>query len=177
VNKDIKERLVEAAIHYDCDSMRQLLAEGADFNAVDPAEGTTPFSEAVYFGASRDCITDMLRLGAKPDVGPSIGGTPLIYAAWGLDFTLIEMLLDAGADPNTPGYIDEGPTTPLDAALAEHYCRDTEPEHKLVEAVEALLRSRGAKCYYELKAVSIKSSEPAVGADSSAVAVPVASRR
>ncbi len=154
MNKDTQKRLVDAAIHYDYDAMRQLLAEGADFNAVDPADGSTPFSEAIYFGVSHDCIADMLRLGAKPDVGPTIGGTPLIYAVWGLDFILIQMLLDAGADPNTPGYIDEDAMTPLDAAASEHYCRSTEPEHKLIEAVEFLLRSRGAKYHYELKAVA-----------------------
>src|SRR5665213_2461522 len=107
MNDEINRQLIDKAIHYDIAAMRRLLDAGADFNAIDPDEGSTFFSEAVYSGVSRDCVAEMLLLGASPNVAPSIGGTPLIYAVWHFDFVLVEMLLDSGADPNTPGYIEE----------------------------------------------------------------------
>ena len=152
---ELNRQLVDAALHYDRDAMQRLLAAGADFNAVDPEEGTTPFSEALYNGVSQDCLHEMLQFGADPNVAPTIGGTPLIYAVWGLDFVLLQILLDRGADPNTPGFIDEDVTTPLDAVYDDFHTRETEPEKKVLEAMELLLKSRGAKCAYELRAHSV----------------------
>ena len=143
---DLNNQLTHAALHYDCDAMRQLLADGADFNAVDGEEGTTAFSEALYHGVSRDCLHTMLQLGANPNVASTKGGTPLIFAVWALDFPLLQTLLDAGADPNTIGYNDEGGTTALDAVYDGFHTRDTEPEKKVLEAMELLLKSKGGRC-------------------------------
>ncbi|MFM2081327.1 MAG: hypothetical protein RL380_18 [Verrucomicrobiota bacterium] len=41
--------------------------------------------------------------------------------------------------------------TPLDAACYEYHCKVTEAEHKLIGAMEFLLKSRGAKRYHQLK--------------------------
>jgi len=143
---ELNRQLVDAAIHCDRDAMQRLLAAGADFNAVDPDEGTTPFSEALSRGVSEDCLHEMLQFGADPNVAPTIGGTPLIFAVWALNFTLLQILLDRGAEPNTPGFIDDGMTTPLDAVYDDFHTRETEPEKKVLEAMELLLKSRGAKC-------------------------------
>jgi hypothetical protein len=128
-----------------------LLGAGADFNAVD-SEGTIPFSEALYHGVSRDCLYEMLQFGADPNVAPTIDGTPLIFAVWAFDFSLLQTLLEEGADPNTQGYINEGGMMPLDAVYDDFNILKTEPEKKVLEAMELLLKSKGAKCCHELDA-------------------------
>ena len=152
MKRNLNKQLIDAAIHYDFAAMKRLLAGGADFNALDPDEGDTIFTEAISHGASRDCIIDMIRLGANPNVPRAVGATPLILAVWALDLPLLQMLLDAGADLNTPGFIEEGGMTPLDAVCDGYHTTETKPEHMVLDALELLLKSKGAKCYYELAA-------------------------
>jgi len=150
-NCNLHEELVDAAIHYDVPRMKALLAKGADFNAIDPEEGETAFTQVIYNGVSHDCVREMLRLGANADVPPSIGGTPLIYAVWSLDILLLTTLLDAGANPNTAGFLEDGGSTPLDAVADEYHCHDDQAIHLVLDGLEMLLKSRGAKFYYEIR--------------------------
>jgi hypothetical protein len=150
VQSDLNRQLGDAIYHYDHEAIKRLLAAGADFNVVDPEEGTTPFSEALYHGLSRDCVSDVLQMGANPDVASTKGGTPLIFAVWQLDFPLLQALLEAGAKPNTLGYTDDTPMTALDAVADDCHTRRTAPEQLVLEAMELLLKSQGAKFYCDL---------------------------
>jgi len=150
-SENLNEQLIDAAVHYDVEKMKTLLSKGADFNAVDSEEGTTAFAEAIATGVSHDCVFEMLSLGANADVQPTTGGTPLIFAVWKLDILLLKRLLEAGANPNTPGYLEDGGRTPLDAVADEYHCHDDRAVHLVIQGLEMLLKSRGAKFFYELK--------------------------
>jgi uncharacterized protein len=102
----------EAATLGDLDRLTDLLAGGADVNAVS-ADGFTALHFAAFFGKP-DAAHALLERGADVDARGRgwMTGTPLHSAASGRHVDVVEILLAAGADPNAR---QSGGWTPLHA--------------------------------------------------------------
>jgi ankyrin repeat protein len=104
-----------AALEDRADDVRQLLAAGADPNAVD-RRGQTP----LHFAAQQAAIASaqvLLQGGARVDLSDADGNTALWRAAFGFqggDPALIRLLLEAGADPQAK---NKAGRSPHDVAL------------------------------------------------------------
>lgn len=95
--------LVVAAMYGQVDAARFLLAAGADPNVRDD-EGDSPLRLAVE-KKNYALAALLLQCGADKtihDSGGYSGMSALGRAAWGLDISMIQLLLDAGADPKMP---------------------------------------------------------------------------
>jgi len=104
--------LVEAVAEGHADSVRALIAAGADVNHVEPGEGT-PLVQAARLG---DVATAHLLLarGARVDRAAPGDGNPLITAAAHGRLAMVELLVAAGADVN--GYVRYDETPLINAA-------------------------------------------------------------
>jgi len=90
------EPIHDAALDGDADRVEQLLREGADVNAPDPAG--TPLQWALC--ANQESIARLLlENGADPNV-EGAAASPLLTATIGGNTMVIKLLLDHGADPN-----------------------------------------------------------------------------
>ena len=91
--------VADAAARGDLEAVRRLLRDGADVNA-SQGDGMT----ALHWAAERDDaeLADvLLYAGARLDAGTRIGHyTPLHLAARSAGAPVVELLLDAGGDPN-----------------------------------------------------------------------------
>jgi uncharacterized protein len=125
---------IEAALVVgDLDALRTCFGGNSAFpNVHDPLTGTALLALAIY-RSPLPMVRTLLEMGADPNYEP-LDGFPAVYAALSTDrpdrHTLIELLLDQGADVNARGINDY---TPLHYAVA---LRDA-------PAMEILL-SRGA---------------------------------
>jgi ankyrin repeat protein len=90
----------ETALHYakSYAAALPLLAAGADVNAVS-MEGRTPLQAAAATGDVR-LVKELLKRGAAPNP-KSHPFSPLHTAVEGMKTKVVEVLLEAGADPNT----------------------------------------------------------------------------
>jgi ankyrin repeat protein len=92
----------ESAAFGDLDRLSELLAADPSLVEAWSADGFTPLHLAAFFGQV-DAARLLLARGARVDP-PGRGwmtGTPLHAAAAGSHVTIVAMLLEAGADPNT----------------------------------------------------------------------------
>jgi len=119
------------------DVMRLLIDRGADVNRVATHRLAVTPLHAALFGRQVDAALLLIERGADVAIargGPGwkrAGWTPLHYAA-GMGFsTLVQPLLDRGADPSRP---DEEGKTPLDVAIEANH-----------SGIADVLRSRGVK--------------------------------
>ena len=104
--------LIEAAKAQDTKSVRALLGEGADVNAVQP-DGAT----ALHWAAYRDDLDTadlLIGAGADVDAANELGATALWLAAGNGSATMVGHLLDAGAQPNAS--LPEGETPIMTAS-------------------------------------------------------------
>lgn len=134
----------------DYEKIKRLLGEGADLNEIDEDEGESVFSSFVE--DHHHVIYDLINCGAKAtNLDKSIGGNPLIYAVWQLNYGLLRGLLEMGANPNASGFHEDKdiPMTALDAVGAEYHCDDDEGAHQVLDAMEKLLRAYGGKYFGE----------------------------
>lgn len=95
-------------------TMRLLLEQGADVNAVDK-NGATPLTAAVC-SKNNDGVALLLGAGADPKLPDAQGRGPLSWASYGKQTELVRILLAAGANPNER---DKEGETPLMLA-AQH---------------------------------------------------------
>src|SRR4029434_10077420 len=79
------------------DSVRQLVARGADVNAAEPRNGQTALMWAAAEGHS-DVVAGLVEMGARVDAATRAGFTALVFAAIGNDVTSIRTLLRACAN-------------------------------------------------------------------------------
>lgn len=108
-----REQLHVAALDGDLVQVRALVAEGYDVNAFDEL-GKTP----LHCAAERehlDVVNFLLKNGADVNAHhePSGGNTPLGDVAGGCSLEMARLLVDAGADPTIPGWMQ---LTALDRA-------------------------------------------------------------
>jgi ankyrin repeat protein len=90
--------LVDAAKRGDTETVRRLLAGGA--NANQPyGDGTTALHWAAYRN-SLELTTILIGAGANVNAATDLGVTPLWLASTEADGPLVQRLLEAGADPN-----------------------------------------------------------------------------
>jgi uncharacterized protein len=114
--------------------VRELIAAGADVNAVEPIFGAVPLHKATYFGY--DDITRVLA--AAPNInldyqGPSNGYTPLHDALWHAYPDCATVLVEAGARVDLVAYDGK---LPVDIARQE-----LGPEHPIVAVLKARARA------------------------------------
>ncbi len=91
-------RLAEAAMHEDAATVRTLIQQKADVNAVLP-DGTTALHWAVN-ADDLDTVSLLIQAGANVKAKDRYGFTPLYFACTNGNAAVIRKLLDAGADPN-----------------------------------------------------------------------------
>ena len=116
--------LVDAAEAGDRTAALQLLSDGGDVNALDPA-GTTPVMWAAYHG-DLELVRALIHAGADVTLMNEFGTSALAEAALIGSAPIVAALLDAGADPNARN--PEGETALMVVARNGN-----------VEAAEALL--------------------------------------
>jgi ankyrin repeat protein len=103
-----REKLHDAAREGDLDSVRELLGRGYPVNAFDFL-GKTPLHYAVL--AEQFAVVDaLLRAGADVNAHDerTIGDTPLGEAASTCSLRMARLLVEAGADPTIPGWMQLG---------------------------------------------------------------------
>lgn len=96
--------LVEAAKSGAKQTVRDLLAAGADVNQASP-DGTTALEWAIHHDDA-ELVETLIEAGAHVSAANQFGATPMSEAATVADPKVLELLLDAGADvesPNTEG--------------------------------------------------------------------------
>lgn len=108
-----RERLHRAAADADIPLAKQLIAQGCDVHARDFMD-RTPLHHAVQYGHV-EMIELLLAHGADVNAHyePKIGETPLGEVAETCSLEVAKLLLDAGADPTIPGWMQ---LTALDRA-------------------------------------------------------------
>ena len=98
-------RLVDAAKNGDTQTVRSLLKQHVDVNAIQP-DGATALSWAAY----RDDVGmagSLIAAGANVNKPNDYGATPLILACVNGSAGMVDKLLKAGAKPNTPIVLGE----------------------------------------------------------------------
>ncbi len=90
--------LVDAAVKGDAGQVRQLISQGAEVDATDPASRT-----ALFYAAEKghtDVVEVLIRAGANLNAKDNLGNTPLHFAAVQGHIEVCRLLLDGGADAN-----------------------------------------------------------------------------
>lgn len=101
--------VMEEVIHADLDLIPLLVRAGADVNRITPiicGRPTSPLSAVVKKGRT-DLVDVLLELGADINRGKQEDGTPLFLAIRNKDRTMIEMLIERGADVREKGLMEE----------------------------------------------------------------------
>jgi hypothetical protein len=109
-----REQLHMAADAGDLDRVRELVQEGHDVNAFDDSLSFTPLHIAVK-GEHTEIVRYLLSVGADVNAHEEdrIGETPLGEVAANCSFEMAELLVNAGANPVIPGWMQ---VTALDRA-------------------------------------------------------------
>jgi ankyrin repeat protein len=122
--------VADAVINRDMATLKKLIAEKADVNAVQP-DGGTALLWAIHWGDA-EAVDLLLKAGAVVKAANRLNATPLYLAAESGNDAIVGKLLEAGADPNQTA-LSEGETPLMFAARSGN-----------VEAVRLLL-DKGAR--------------------------------
>lgn len=109
-----KERLHFAAEEGDLQQVKALVESGYDINAFDESLSYTPLHYAVKSGNIK-MVKYLLSIGAEVNAHEEkrIGETPLGSVAANCSYEMAEVLINAGANPTIPGWMQ---LTALDRA-------------------------------------------------------------
>ncbi len=103
-----------AAADGDLDRVKALVAEGQDVNRFDADTSLTPLHHAVrgeHFAVASFLLQNGADINAHDEA--NIGETPLAHVAATCSLEMAQLLVDAGADPTIPGWMQ---LTALDRA-------------------------------------------------------------
>jgi len=150
MHSDLDEKLIRLTCP-SYEDLKSLLAQGANFNHIDPLSDDTPFTDIMTSICAGDLLTECIRAGASVNPVTTKGTSPLIQAAMAQDYCTMRILLEEGADPNIACFTEEDPETPLDIVYNEFHCTRRPADEKVCEAMELILREFGGKTYSELK--------------------------
>ena len=103
--------IIEAVRSGDSTSIRSLLADGADVNAVE-GDGSTALHWAAYLD-DVSITASLIEAGADIEAQNSYGVTSLGLAAKNGSAAVVRLLLEAGLNPNDPGHNVNSGETPL----------------------------------------------------------------
>jgi len=109
------EGLWAAAKEGHVEVIKQLIANGADINAKEPDNGSTPLIIAVAYGQN-DAASVLIENGAKINAKNNDGSTALHSAAFLGHAAIVKLLLENGAKVNAKNKYG---STPLDGVTAE----------------------------------------------------------
>lgn len=100
------ERLHRAAASGDIKLIESLLAEGCNINAFEQDLPLTPLHYAAMENKV-DAMRCLLKAGADVNANDPdrIGNTPLAHVAESCSFEVAKLLVEAGADPTIPGWM------------------------------------------------------------------------
>lgn len=134
-----REQLHFAAADGDAARVRELIASGAPVNAIDDDLAWTPLHHAAM-GGHLEAMRALIEAGADANAHDEarIGNTPLREVAGRCSYEVAKLLVDAGADPRIPGWMQ---ITALDESA-----RRKQPEgvrvHELLRAAAERLGGR-----------------------------------
>lgn len=81
-DKQLNTPLIIASRLGDTERVKELIAQGADVNAVNK-KGMTPLMNAAFFAENDECATLLLNAGAEVNAADKSGWTPIMYALLG----------------------------------------------------------------------------------------------
>lgn len=118
---NIQQKVLKGAIEtQNLFLITMLRQRGANFNWIDPDDGTTPLGAALR-ARNPQIISFLIDQGADPNLEDALGHTPLLISLQLRDPRLIHLIRCKGADlnkPNTAGY------TPLTETVSNNNVRD-----------------------------------------------------
>lgn len=112
------ESLHDAARNGNTETVKRLIAEGADIQAIDSETALTPLVEAALAG-DREIVVLLIEKGADPAGRDGKGFTALHAAAHMGHVDIVELLIDQGVDLNDQQNTSK--ITPLHAAAERDY--------------------------------------------------------
>lgn len=96
--------LIVAAYDNELETIRKLLADGADPNVIDENH-LTPLIWATSFRGSIEAVNELLKYGANPNMVGSFNRSPLFIGCFWQNLDKVKVLLLNGADPSiSDGY-------------------------------------------------------------------------
>lgn len=111
----------------DLASVKKIISDGADINAID-SRGRSALLEAAW-GGYNDVVKFLLDKGANPNLADSTGYTPIMRASEEGHDSVVGTLIQKGADVNVHGKVRG--TTALMLAAEHGHCKSIE---KLIDA-------------------------------------------
>lgn len=155
-------------LHYaaqagDIEKISTLLDNDADINSTKCHFNNTPIHVATWFGY-HDCVTFLIKRGAKLDIPNCLGSMPTHSAAWKNELACLQELINSGAPIGTKNTTGTGNTELYLASKAG----STQCLHKLLEyninkahinlecagdnstAIQVAAARGRAQCYWEL---------------------------
>lgn len=153
--------LIEAARDGDAARIRQLVAHGADPNALLAANTEwTPLLHSVHTNQLVS-VAALLDAGADPNRGNPEGMTPLMFAAGYGETRIVQLLLRRGADPrlrdrNGDSALDYALTGTTDLDRFTWFSCQDRTARLLVDAAPQLRARRGAARWAAIKRCDVR---------------------
>jgi ankyrin repeat protein len=140
-DQDEYEQLHFAAADGDLEKVRELVADGCDVNAFDDSLSFTPLHHAVK-GGHLPVVSYLLATGADFNAREEhkCGNTPLGEVAGNCSYAMAELLVNAGADPTIPGWMQ---LTALDKARSRKSAEGRRVYELLLKAVKSRSNGKG----------------------------------
>jgi hypothetical protein len=140
----LSEELVDAAHRGDLDLIAELSVCGHDLQG-ECKEGSDLLYHFVWQNCDARGLQRLISLGCIPQNKDTAGGTPLTAAVWCKSPEMVEMLLSAGANPNTIAFLGDDEFSALDSVIDDYCDCVTKEEVERMMHIEILVRKAGGK--------------------------------